>query len=119
MYRKSVLIHRIVAETYIPNPNNLPQVNHKNLDKTDNRVENLEWVDNRQNQEHYHGENVGIRFTKHKSFYVTIHIGRRLIYVGCYKTLEEAKIPETSGAGSLMVTDADPIQPIESVYVTV
>ena len=92
MYKKSVLIHRIVAETYLPNPNNLPQVNHINLDKTDNRVENLEWVNNRQNQEHYHGDNVGIRFTKHKTYYVTIHIGRKLIYVGCYKTLEEAKI---------------------------
>jgi hypothetical protein len=92
MYKKSVLIHRIVAQTYLPNPNNLPQVNHKNFDKTDNRVENLEWCDNRYNQEHYHGENVGIRLTKHGTYYVTIHIGRKLKYIGCYKTLDEAKI---------------------------
>lgn len=42
--QKNRMIHRLVAETWIPNPLGLPQIDHLNMDKTDNRVENLEWV---------------------------------------------------------------------------
>lgn len=46
---KDLRVHRIVAELFIPNPNNLPEVNHKNGIKTDNRICNLEWVSHQAN----------------------------------------------------------------------
>ena len=51
---KYCLIHRLVAQAFIPNPDNLPIINHKNEDKSDNRVENLEWCDHKYNS-NYNG----------------------------------------------------------------
>lgn len=51
-------IHRIVAEAFIPNPDNLKVVNHINGDKQDNKVSNLEWVSYKEN--HWHARKTGL-----------------------------------------------------------
>ncbi len=46
------LMHRMVAETFLDNPNNLPMVNHKDSDKTNNKLCNLEWITRADNIKH-------------------------------------------------------------------
>lgn len=53
MQRRDRYCHVLVATEFIPNPNNYTEINHKNFNKLDNSVKNLEWVSHEQNMEHW------------------------------------------------------------------
>ena len=60
---KTFLVHRLVAQAFIDNPENKPQVNHKNGIKKDNRASELEWATYSEN--HLHAFRTGLKNSKH------------------------------------------------------
>lgn len=64
--RKHFLVHRLVAETFLPNPNSLTDVNHIDSDKTNNNLSNLEWCSRSDNLKHFYKENTRTKNTKCK-----------------------------------------------------
>lgn len=81
-------IHRLIAEQFIPNPENKKTVNHKNLNKLDNRIDNLEWATYQENIQHawdngvcksnligkiFERNNVGKKIMVNGSIYKSIH----------------------------------------------
>lgn len=51
-HSKAIFVHRLIAETFIPNPNHYQQVNHKDEDKLNNNASNLEWCTSKYNSEY-------------------------------------------------------------------
>ena len=70
--QKKCKVHRIVAQTFIPNPQNLPQVNHIDENQSNNKVENLEWCDAKYNNNYgTHNQRISkpvLQFTKDGEF---------------------------------------------------
>ena len=89
--KKSILVHRLVAEHYIPNPHNLPQVDHINRIRTDNDISNLRWasrLDNANNlskMKNNKSGHISISFHKNKNRwrYDKTYYGKRI-----YKTFK-------------------------------
>ncbi len=104
--KSQFLIHRLVTMVFLPNPfDDSAEVNHKNLDKTDNRVENLEWSTHADNMEHayvnnridFHRKRRRDNTSGHKgiekrgdSYCVTITYRGVRHYLGRYKSMAEA-----------------------------
>jgi hypothetical protein len=72
-------LHRIIAETFIPNPNNYKTVNHINGIKTDNRIENLEWMSLEDNLKHAY--KIGIKNNEHSKLKI-LDTSTNIQYVG-------------------------------------
>lgn len=97
--RKKTMVHRLIAEHFIPNPNNYDKVDHINGIKTDNRIENLRWCSQAENsrfENHKIRKNNtsgyrGISFDKRVNKYQTeVNVNGEKIYIGRFDTLEIA-----------------------------
>lgn len=90
-------IHRLVAETFIPNVDNLPQINHKDEDPSNNNVSNLEWCDNWYNS-HYgrHIENV-----KEKHYKKVIQYSENNKIIKKWNSILEASIQNNIDSSSI------------------
>lgn len=74
-HRSTKKIHRLVADAFIPNPNNYKEVNHKDENKTNNYVDNLEWCSAKYNN------NYGTRITRVSKEYLQLDLDGNLIAV--------------------------------------
>jgi len=90
---KYLFIHRLVAQTFIPNPENKPQVNHKDGNSLNNDLSNLEWATNSENQVHrfkMNGTKNSLGQYVHKNR-TTFRVYKKGFIDQCFKDLETAQ----------------------------
>jgi len=98
-------IHRMVAECYIPNPNNYEEVNHINNNRSDNRVENLEWCTTQMNTEHTRKQGRNSKGENHVHSKVTEDQVREIRAIYSRKEMSQAKLGEKYGLCQQTVCD--------------
>ena len=95
--RKMFYVHRLVAQAFLENPQALPMVNHKDFDKTNNAVENLEYCTARYNMAYsamagkYSSRYLGVTWDKNRRKWMAQYqVGNKKIFLGRFGTQEEA-----------------------------
>jgi len=105
--RYNLLFHRIIAEAWIPNPNNFPDVNHINAIRDDNRIENLEWVTHSMNIRHaYKMGNKNQKGEKNNSAKINQNIANNIrIYHEQFPHLSQKEIGKVFGLSREHIKD--------------
>lgn len=100
---KREYIHRLVALTFIDNPDNKPQVNHKDEDKQNNYVDNLEWCDCKYNNNYgTHNQRAAESFLNNgKNCYKVKQFSLEGEYIATYRSMREAERLNNLANGSL------------------
>lgn len=100
--KNQISVHRLVAFTFISNPENKKCVNHKDGNKQNNTLANLEWVTNRENSAHhflkqnFSSSYVGVHWNKdNNKWRSSIRLGKKLIHLGYFSTEQDASIAYT------------------------
>lgn len=98
-------IHRAVAMCFLDNKDNLPQVNHINLDKTDNSVDNLEWTSGSRNIRHAHESGAMVKRTSNgeiniltKEQVIDLYVSVKQGGVGISEKARQMGIPRTTAS---------------------